>query len=114
METNLLREIKQKIVLLPPEDQLELADFLTENAKRATSAQPFVDQSIDKLRRREQEWIEKNKNQYAGQWVALDGDDLLSFGQDGRKVYAEAKSKGVKVPFVVHLEPLDEMPFGGW
>lgn len=114
MEKNLLHEIKQKVVLLPPKDQLELADFLTENARREISDHSFANQGVDKLRRREQEWIEKNRDKYAGQWIALDGDNLLSFGRDGRKVYIEAKSKGVKVPFVVHLEPLDEMPFGGW
>ncbi len=114
METNLLNEIKQRVVLLTPNDQLALADFLTENAKRAISEKSSENGNSDKLRPREQEWIGKNRTEYAGQWVALDGDRLLSCGADGRKVYAEAKAKGVKIPFVVHLEPLDELPFGGW
>lgn len=114
METNFFNEIKQQAVLLTPSEQLALADFLTENAKRDFSEEPSENGNIDKLRRREQKWIEENRTEYAGQWIALDGDRLLSYGADGRKVYAEAKSQGVKVPFVVHLESLNEMPFGGW
>jgi hypothetical protein len=31
----------------------------------------------NKLRQREQKWIEENQNEYAGQWVVLDGNVLL-------------------------------------
>jgi len=114
METNLLNEIKQRVVLLTPNDQLALADFLTENAKRAISEKPSENGNTDKFRRREQEWIEKNRIEYAGQWVALDGDILLAHGADGKKVHTEAQAKGVKTPLMHRVSIKETQPFGGW
>ncbi len=115
MDTNLLEEIKQKAILLKPNEQMALADFLQENVQQKVSQnQNISNGASDKMRRREQQWLEKHRAEFAGQWVALDGETVLSYGTDGRKVYAEAKAKGIEVPFVVHLEPLDELPFGGW
>ena len=113
MDTNLLEEIKQKAILLKPNEQMALADFLQKNIQQKFNKN-ISNGASDTIRRREQKWLEKHRAEFAGQWIALDGETVLSYGTDGRKVYAEAKAKGVKVPFVVHLEPLDELPFGGW
>lgn len=42
----------------------------------------------------EQEWLRQHSEQFAGQWVALDGDLLLSHGADAFAVRDEARSKG--------------------
>ena len=68
----------------------------------------------DTYRIREMEWLSKHRHEYAGQYVALDGDRLVSHGPDGREVYWEARAAGVKVPFMAHIEPADALPFGGW
>lgn len=62
----------------------------------------------------EQQWLDENRNKYAGLWVALKGNHLLSSGVNGREVYEEAIQQGVKSPFLVQVEPPDELPFGGW
>jgi hypothetical protein len=62
----------------------------------------------------ESKWLKEHRAEYAGQWVALDGDRLVSHGEDGRKVYAEAQAAGVEMPYLVHIEPADALPFGGW
>ncbi len=59
-------------------------------------------------------WIEENKAQYLGQWVALDGDRLLAAGADGKQVYAEAIAAGVAVPLLQQINADDDLPFGGW
>jgi hypothetical protein len=59
-------------------------------------------------------WLCDYEAQYAGQWVALDGDRLLSHGSDPREVYAEARATGVLVPFVVYAEGPDGVQWGGW
>lgn len=58
------------------------------------------------------EWIEKHREEYLGQWVCLEGDELISHGFDAIKVHNEAKSKGIKAPF---LEQIVEEPeyYGG-
>lgn len=45
-------------------------------------------------------WIAENRDQYLGQWVCLDGDELVSYGEDAIKVHREAKNKGIEIPFV--------------
>jgi uncharacterized protein DUF5678 len=63
---------------------------------------------------REQAWLKEHRNEYVGQWVALDGDRLLAHGTDARDVYDKARDRGVPVPSVVKIEASDELPFGGW
>ena len=63
---------------------------------------------------REMEWLSKHRHEYPGEYVALDGDRLVSHGTDGREVYRQARAAGVKVPFMAHIEPADALPFGGW
>ncbi len=65
-------------------------------------------------RSQEMLWIKKHRKEYAGQWIALDGDRLVSHGLDARKVFTTASESGVEAPFFAHLEPDDGLPFGGW
>lgn len=59
-------------------------------------------------------WIEENKDKYLGQWVALDGDQLLAAGSDGKQVYAEAVAAGVEVPFLKRVIEEQEPFYAGW
>jgi hypothetical protein len=63
--------------------------------------------------RRALRWIEEHKEEFDGQWVCLDGDNLIAHGFDGKKVYEEAKSKGIETPFLERVKA-KELPFGGW
>ncbi len=73
-----------------------------------------VDEKPDTYCIREMEWLSKHRHEYPGQYVALDGDRLVSHGTDGREVYRQAQAAGVKHPFMAHIEPADALPFGGW
>ena len=35
-----------------------------------------------------------------GQWIALDGDRLITSGSSAKEVYSKAKAEGVEIPFV--------------
>lgn len=64
---------------------------------------------------REIRWIKEHRQEYAGQWVALDGDRLLSHGMNAKEVFAAARQTGFAEPFFAHLEPADEVAYmGGW
>lgn len=63
---------------------------------------------------REREWLKEHRHEYIGQWIALDGDRLISHGTNAREVYESAREAGVQVPFVTHIDPPDQLPFGGW
>lgn len=69
---------------------------------------PSVDRS------REMAWIENNRSRYAGQWVALDGDRLIAYGNDPLAFKEKVKSEGVERPFVIHIKEEPEAYVGGW
>jgi hypothetical protein len=59
-------------------------------------------------RQREFEWIETHADEMrrlAGEWVILDGDQLVAHGKNATRVFATAKRKGIAVPFVFYVEP---------
>ena len=60
----------------------------------------------------ERAWLDAHRDEYLGQWVALDGDHLVAHGTDAKKVYDE--EEGVKAPYLVHVTPKVEAYVGGW
>ena len=41
----------------------------------------------------------------AGEWVVLEGDQLIAHGKNATRVFTTAKRKGIAVPFVFYVEP---------
>lgn len=65
-------------------------------------------------RARELKWLHEHRHEYAGQWVVLDGDQLLGFGSDPRPLLAQARAAGNTRPLIIHIPP-EAAPFtGGW
>jgi hypothetical protein len=62
----------------------------------------------------EQEWLRRHGQEYSGQWVALNGEELLSHGSDAREVRDEARAKGVQTPLMVHLPDEPNLPSAFW
>ena len=66
-------------------------------------------------RKLEQDWLDRHGDEYRGQWVALEGEVLLSAGTDAQVVLDEARAKGIKTPFLIHVETaLDRCPSAFW
>jgi hypothetical protein len=63
-----------------------------------------------KDRSKEYEWLERHRKEYSRQWVALDGDSLVSSNSDCRLVIDEARQKGVPDALIVYVEPPDAPP----
>lgn len=107
---NLEEAILKTVRRLPSakqEEVLRFADGLQRGAARRMV--PCRD------RTKEMKWIDENRAAYAGQWVAVEGDALVAAGIDPLKVFAAAKTEGVRIPFVVHVLPEDTLPFvPGW
>jgi hypothetical protein len=60
-------------------------------------------------------WTTHPDRRYHGQWVALEGSEVVAHGEDGRTVASIARSKGVRSPFLFFVEDPDPTPFtGGW
>jgi len=62
----------------------------------------------------EKEWLRVHGQKYSGQWVALNGEELLSHGSDARGVRDEARAKGVQTPLMVHIPDEPNLPSAFW
>jgi hypothetical protein len=62
----------------------------------------------------EKEWLRVHGHRYRGQWVALNGEELLSHGSDARGVRDEARAKGVQTPLMVHIPDEPNAPSAFW
>jgi Family of unknown function (DUF5678) len=97
---------------LPKTDQEKLFDW-AEAKKRDNKIEN--NETIEQSRKFKLalQWIEKHKEEFDGQFVLLDGDKLLAHGKEAKKLYAEARVKGIEIPFVKRIKA-KELPFGGW
>jgi len=62
----------------------------------------------------ERAWVDAHRDEYLGQWVAVEGDRLVAHGTNPRKVYLAARDAGIEVPYVVQVEKREEPFTGGW
>jgi hypothetical protein len=60
-----------------------------------------------RVREREHAWLDANmrdlEENHAGQWVALQGDELIAVGDKLSDVLAAARSKGVENPLITAI-----------
>jgi hypothetical protein len=68
---------------------------LTKSSNQSTSYRRQSRKEFESLK-----WLDENRENYSGQWVALDGDRLLASGPTAKEVYSKAKAKGVEIPFI--------------
>jgi hypothetical protein len=112
MSSATLERILDEVKRLTPEERRQLCEALERGAAHAV-APPSAGAGNDRWGR-EQRWLDEHRDEYVGQWVALEGDRLLASGPDGRAVYEAARSAGVRAPLVTRVESRDELPFAGW
>lgn len=115
MSSQLLETIKEQVEALTPTEKSELVRHLVaqlelgEEARTAT-----VKSSNEEIRRRRLEWLKAHREQYAGEYVALDGDVLVGHGATIAEAREQAKQKGVRSPFLFRMTSEKEVLFGGW
>ncbi len=62
----------------------------------------------------EMEWLRNHATEYAGQWVALQNNELIARGRGAKEVRDEARAKGVIQPLVVRVPDEQERLSAGW
>ncbi|MDQ3753864.1 MAG: DUF5678 domain-containing protein [Acidobacteriota bacterium] len=101
-----LEQIIEEARRLPCEAKRRLRDELDRELRDAPAAY--------NTRASERAWIAAHRDDYLGQWVALDGDRLLAHGTNAREVYLAARAAGVRAPFLEQVRPSLEPYMGGW
>jgi len=59
-------------------------------------------------------WLKAHREEYAGQYVALDGDRLVGAGATISEAQEQARQQGVERPFLTRISSANDAPFGGW
>ncbi len=101
---------------LPLPEREKVRDWIEEeNRKKSDDAVKEEKlKRADERFKRALKWIDENREEFDGQWVALDGDTLLAHGADGKKVHRTAQAKGVETPLMHRVSIKETQPFGGW
>jgi hypothetical protein len=63
--------------------------------------------------KREHAWLEAHREEYLGQWVAIEGDRLVAHGKNPREVYLAAREAGIRVPNIERVEKREETVYWG-
>ena len=115
MSSQLLETIKQQAEALTAREKSELARHLLGQVQVEGQTQMVPSKHDDQeVRRRRLDWLKAHREEYAGQYVALDGDVLVGHGATIAEAHEQAKRKGVQSPFLVRLTSEKEILFGGW
>ncbi|HMV86652.1 MAG TPA: DUF5678 domain-containing protein [Blastocatellia bacterium] len=115
-----LENVLQLIRLLPRPEIERLREILGDTLQKASpgTSRPR-DKRVDPIIPNADfslsvKWLTQHSAEYAGQWVALDGDRLVAHGHDAGEVYAAAEAAGVKYPMVTQAEDPNAPPFAGF
>ena len=63
---------------------------------------------------RETGWLRKHRDEFAGQWVALDGEKPIASGDDLKQVATIARRSGATDALMIRVESSDALPFNGF
>jgi hypothetical protein len=113
MSVEHLSILKQQIAALPLSEKEQLAAFLSEQLSQADELPPTKDIADEEIRQRRLEWIKTHREEYAGKYVALQGDTLVGVGSTIREAHEQAKTKGFPTPFLVRLDSEQEILSAG-
>ena len=106
-------QIIKSIEKLPTTEQERIRQWLEDKGatnKEGHCSHAHANRSAKSLR-----WLHENRENYPGQWVALDSDRLIANGPTAKEVYSKAKAKGVVIPFVELVTDQEPEPStGGW
>ncbi len=86
MSSATIERILNEVKSLTPAEQRELREALDREAQSASHA-PVGENRRDSERR----WLDVHRDEYLGQWVALEGARLLASGEDARALYSAAR-----------------------
>ena len=98
-----LERIVAEVKMLPPPELERLGQVVAELRGKSGVEAANGGAGVSERERLTRQWLEENRARYAGEWVALDGNRLISHGPDGRAVMEAAKASGVAVPFIERL-----------
>jgi hypothetical protein len=118
MATELLHDLMARSSELTLEEKQRLARYLSEQVENRNGNE---DDSPSRGRRSDPRkgqlsvaWLKAHADEYAGQHVALDGDQLVGSGRTIRDAQTVAKQNGYPQALLVHVPLREGGSWGGW
>ncbi len=114
-------QVINSISFWPAEDVARLREALDATQSQAPAAAQDKDAEAESLRAKaraaslrdlsaEHQWLHEHRDEYAGQWVALKGDQLIHHSTNAKEVFAAADAVGPLEVLVVLVEPRRDYP----
>lgn len=100
-----LEQIIEEARALSPAEKRKLRQALDRELEQPAPVQSRATESA---------WVNQHRDEYLGQWVAVEGDKLIAHGTNPRQVYLSAREAGISVPFIVRVQKREEAFMGGW
>jgi hypothetical protein len=117
MSIELVETINQQAAGLTPREKSQLGRYFLEQATLDQGLRPVTapQHETEVQRLRQLEWLKAHREEYAGQYVALEGDRLIATGKNFPEAARAAKAAGVPEAFVTFIYPPDYVgEVGGW
>lgn len=114
MVANQFDSILSQVQQLSAHDQLQIIQRVAQSlehaqqpAKSHVAVRPasLRDFSVDR------QWLAEHRDEYAGQWVALENGQLISHGPSAKEVHQTALDGGHPEALLVLIEPSDAPSF---
>ena len=101
-----------------PEEKLQLAALLADQGRgeNAGNGGPFGINTADpdpQSRNKRLAWVKAHREEYSGQYVALDGDRLTGHGSSMRDAVEQSRENGCNNPFVAYVLSSEVVADGG-
>jgi len=100
-----LEQIINEARALSPAEKLKLRQELDRELIQTGAVQS---------RATESDWVDRHRDQFLGEWVAVEGERLIAHGTNPREVYLTARAAGITTPFIVRVHEREEPFMGGW
>ncbi|NOT61951.1 MAG: hypothetical protein HOP19_17180 [Acidobacteria bacterium] len=117
MSTNTAEKVFKLIEELPSLERVKLDELLAqpiietvkkkEPPAKITRCEPLPDRS------REHAWVKEHKDDYAGQWVALDGNHLVAASFTAMEVVKVIDTKSPNPPLLIRVPSPGDLPYVG-
>lgn len=118
MSNTNLDKVIAEIQSLPYDELVKLRRVLDDKLRDSAPPLPMTPRFVrrtnpPKDRSREFEWLSKHRDEYAGQWVALDGDRLIAHDSEYEPVSASAREADIEDALILLVEGSNALPFAG-
>jgi hypothetical protein len=106
-------EVLEKLRHLPDEKKADVLRYV--ERVEAALARERLPGTVSDRAAASMRWIDAHRAEYAGQWVAMDGDRLVAHGVDARAVADEVRRLGLQIPFLHRVGEAGEGEiWGAW